>query len=90
MPRWLWRIYLEKLPALKAAEQLDAIEVTAFPHLKKEDKQRLVRSLSRAAGREAKATVPASHEENVSTLGGMGIAVEVVDKDGRPVEPEQH
>jgi hypothetical protein len=82
-PQNILKIYIKKLPILKAREQLDAIGAATFINLPKDARTRVLRALERAADVERAPIKPTSHEGLTAAL---GIGVHVVDKDGNPVE----
>ena len=82
MPRWLRRVYIEAIPRILAEEQLAAIEVALFPHMKKEDQRSMHRKISRMARVEREEPAAPKSMEEMQALAAMaGIGVEVVPKD---------
>lgn len=71
MPRWLRRIYVEELPRLKAERQAAGIDISSFPHMKKQDQERMIRRLNRQIGVEAQKATPGA-------IAAAGIAVKKV------------
>jgi hypothetical protein len=63
MPRWLRRIYVEELPKLKAEAKSEAIDVSTFPHMKRQSQERITRRINRLIGPKPKSLSKASPAE---------------------------
>lgn len=82
MPGLLRRMYARAIDELAAAEQLLALEASVFPHLKKNDAQRVHRRYERTIRvrqqlRNPQQAPKLTVEEMSQRLHGMGIKVEV-------------
>jgi len=74
MPRWVLRLYAEAIIPLTAREQLNALDVSVYPHLKQEDATKIFnRNRDAAYGSIVAAEPPALMNPEL-----FGIAVEYV------------
>ena len=78
LPHNVRQVYIDALPQLEAQEQMNLIEAVTYPHMKKPDQSRLSRRLNRLAKLEHEPMKASTMQEASEVLGGMGIAVEVV------------
>lgn len=79
-PRWLIELYVTELEVIEAREEIRAYGISAYPHLKDEDRMKLFRATCRTADIDINAvepeqTVDPTTEGGAAMLGGLGILV---------------
>lgn len=68
MPIRHLRIYWDALPQVSASETLEAIQITAYPHMDQQGRKALVRSLEQLSGHRKKAA-----KATPAILGSIGV-----------------
>lgn len=99
LPNWLLAMYRDALPAILAAQHLEAMEAAAWPYMKEADAERVHRHAMRRADEWPPAEYRRAAERNralrmrsegperaAGMAAAVGIGMTFVDADGNPVE----
>lgn len=75
MPRKIIDLYDEQMLELQAQEQLVAMQVSDFPHITKDGRDKIRRGLIRMAGFDQAPAIDPTTTRDQKALGGIGIRV---------------
>lgn len=85
MPRVFVQMYVDALPRIRALEQMYALDVSTFAHMKENAQKRVIadinKDLNKGVQRERPKPEPVSREQFGALAGAIGIGFEEVSSD---------